>query len=190
MKYRKKPVVIEAMQWGGNQPRLLAEFLGHSKDEYLKGEGENFYIDHSKVEGGLIIKTLEDEHLASIGDWIIKGVNGEFYPCKPDIFEKTYDKADEFIGAKVDHEFTILGQLRTIKGLKGYVAELEGEIELLAQDLAAAASVLKGELAVIGGVLAFTGAIAKTIKNSTKYTQGRSYEKGAHVPTSSEEGGT
>lgn len=56
--------------------------------------GENFYIDHEKTKGGLIIKTLEGEHIATIGDFIIKGVNGEFYPCKPDIFEKTYEKAE------------------------------------------------------------------------------------------------
>ena len=54
--------------------------------------GENFYIDHDKIKGGLIIKTLEGEHLASIGDYIIKGVKGEFYPCKPDIFEQTYEE--------------------------------------------------------------------------------------------------
>ena len=48
---------------------------------------EKTYIDHSKVTGGLVIKTLEGEHIASVGDYIIKGVNGEFYPCKPDIFE-------------------------------------------------------------------------------------------------------
>ena len=57
--------------------------------------GENFYINHERVTGGLIIKTLEGEHLASIGDYIIKGVQGEFYPCKPDIFEETYELVGE-----------------------------------------------------------------------------------------------
>lgn len=52
---------------------------------------DSFYIDHEKVKGGLIIRTLEGEHLANIGDYIIKGVQGEFYPCKPDIFEQTYE---------------------------------------------------------------------------------------------------
>ena len=66
-------------------------------NEFMSILGENFYIDHDKIEGGLIIKTLEGEHLASIGDYIIKGVKGEFYPCKPDIFEQTYEelKGDE-----------------------------------------------------------------------------------------------
>ncbi len=90
-KYRKKPVVVEAMLWTDVFPRKMWEFLGGGKDEYMQANGENFYIDHSKVKGGLIIKTLEGEHLANIGDYIIKGVKGEYYPCKPDIFEMTYD---------------------------------------------------------------------------------------------------
>jgi len=95
MRYRKKPVVIEAMKWIGCEHRIMACFLGANVDEYLKDHGDNFYIDHSKVVGGLIIKTLEGEHLASIGDFIIKGVQGELYPCKPDIFEATYEKVEE-----------------------------------------------------------------------------------------------
>lgn len=57
-------------------------------------EGKNFYIDHRKVPGGLVIKTLEGEHLANIGDYIIRGVHGEFYPCKPDIFRETYEEVE------------------------------------------------------------------------------------------------
>lgn len=57
--------------------------------------GENFYIDHDKVKGGLVIKTQEGEHIASINDWIIKGVKGEYYPCKPDIFEATYERVED-----------------------------------------------------------------------------------------------
>ena len=94
MKYRKKPVVIDAIQWNGKNHREMFDFLTNYDMSTL---GENFYIDHDKIEGGLIIKTLEGEHLASIGDYIIKGVKGEFYPCKPDIFEQTYEelKGDE-----------------------------------------------------------------------------------------------
>lgn len=91
MKYRKKPVVIEAVQWTGANHREMYDFLENKPDDYIRPDGTNFYIDHSKVSGGLIIKTLEGEHVASINDYIIKGVNGEFYPCKPDIFEKTYE---------------------------------------------------------------------------------------------------
>lgn len=99
MKYRKKPVVIDAVQWTGVNKREMFDFLtnGNCPDEYITTAfpviiAENFYIDHLKVLGGLIIKTLEGEHLANIGDYIIRGVHGEFYPCKPDIFRKTYEE--------------------------------------------------------------------------------------------------
>lgn len=75
-KFRKKPVVIEAVQWLGNN---LDEI------EKLVGEPLNYRNDT------LSICTLEGTMQASLGDMIIKGVNGEFYPCKPDIFEKTYN---------------------------------------------------------------------------------------------------
>jgi hypothetical protein len=91
MKYQKKPVIIEALQWDGSSHRPMFDFLDGTHRSHMATNGTNFYIDHSKVEGGLIIKTLEGEHLANIGDWIIKGVEGEFYPCKPAIFKKTYD---------------------------------------------------------------------------------------------------
>ena len=96
MKYRKRPVNIEALQWTGKNHREMFDFLayGTKHDSPIETSGVNFYIDHGKVEGGLIIKTMEGEHIASIGDYIIKGIAGEFYPCKPDIFEKTYEKID------------------------------------------------------------------------------------------------
>lgn len=79
MKYRKKPVVIEAIKWTGTNVEEICAFIG--KDVY-----------HWLVSGELYIETLEGTHHASIGDYIIKGVQGEFYPCKPDIFEQTYDR--------------------------------------------------------------------------------------------------
>ena len=91
-KYTKKPVEIEALQWTGNNHREMFNFLEGSKDsDPMKTDGKNFYIDFNKVASGLIIKTLEGEHLANCYDVIIKGVRGEFYPCKPGIFEETYD---------------------------------------------------------------------------------------------------
>ncbi len=88
----KKPVTIEAMECDGKNHRGMFEFVNNGGDiERIQLQGDNFFIDHGKVEGGLVIKTLEGEHLASIGDFIIKGVKGEFYPCKPDIFHLTYD---------------------------------------------------------------------------------------------------
>ena len=80
MKYRKKPVVIEAVQWTGNNHAEMCEFIDPEVFEIIP-------------RVGLVIHTLEGDHHASPGDYIIKGVNGEFYPCKPDIFAKTYEAA-------------------------------------------------------------------------------------------------
>ena len=84
MKFRKKPVVIEAVQWDGTNTIQIEEFIN-------KGLRKQMDCWNNKVVS-LIIPTLEGEHIASINDWIIRGVKGEFYPCKPDIFEQTYDK--------------------------------------------------------------------------------------------------
>lgn len=90
MQYRKKPVVIEAVQWNGANHLL-------PKTEFMKGSGA--YLDKSRsILGEIVIQTLEGEMRASVGDYIIKGVNGEFYPCKPDIFEKTYEPVAEGVG--------------------------------------------------------------------------------------------
>ncbi len=93
-KFKKKPVVIEAVQWTGNNHREMFNFLGEEGTDHTTAAGVHFYMDSNKVEGGLVIKTLEGEHIATIGDWIIKGVSNEYYPCKPDIFEKTYEPVD------------------------------------------------------------------------------------------------
>lgn len=77
--YRKKPVIIEAIQWnGGNTPEILAFCNGCAS---------------VLSSSNLMVGTLEGPHQASIGDYIIKGVAGEFYPCKPEIFLQTYDPA-------------------------------------------------------------------------------------------------
>jgi hypothetical protein len=89
--YTKKPVDIEAMQWlEETKCKDMFEFLGGCQDHTIKVDGKNFYME----DGELFIKTLEGNHHASIGDYIIKGVKGEFYPCKPDIFEMTYTKKE------------------------------------------------------------------------------------------------
>ncbi len=83
MKYRKKPVVIEAHLFTPETRPLLIDWLQqHGK------------TTECSPDGSLIIHTLEGAMLASKGDWIIKGVKGEFYPCKPDIFEATYELAE------------------------------------------------------------------------------------------------
>lgn len=80
MKATKKPVTIECVKWDGENLEEVKNFCGTS---YIGGGKD----DDKK----LVISTLEGDMLASVGDFIIKGVKGEFYPCKPDIFEKTYD---------------------------------------------------------------------------------------------------
>lgn len=93
MKYRKKPVVIDAIQWNGGMAstKQVIEFTG-AKVYDDKITQEKFYDYCNSVEKeGIKIKTLEGTMTASINDYIIKGVNGEFYPCKPDIFHKTYE---------------------------------------------------------------------------------------------------
>lgn len=102
MLYRKKPVKIEAVKWTGGNHREMFDFLTQSTGATMSTFGENFYIDFGKVEGGLMIKTLEGEHKADIGDMIIKGVAGEFYPCKPKIFEATYDQVVTGINLQAD----------------------------------------------------------------------------------------
>ena len=84
--YRKKPVTIEAIQLRDLEVRTLMGL------QNFAGLGNDIF---QAVSDGLIIKTLEGNMKASIGDFIIKGVQGEFYPCKPDIFEKTYEKVAE-----------------------------------------------------------------------------------------------
>ena len=82
MKYKTKPCEIEAKEWNGKTERAT-EILDWS-------EGKIDVVLPNK----LLIKTLEGEMTASIGDFIIKGLNGEFYPCKPDIFDKKYELVD------------------------------------------------------------------------------------------------
>lgn len=82
MKYRKKPVVIEAVQWNGSGS--LNNIPQWYKDAGIKIIGVHLYIE-----------TLKGTMTANIGDWIIRGVKGEIYPCKPDIFAATYEKVNQ-----------------------------------------------------------------------------------------------
>lgn len=78
MKFRKRPVVIEAEQW----------FPG----KQVEGVIEGFYISGDEQQYEAKCPTLEGIFGVTVGDWIITGINGEKYPCKPDIFEKTYER--------------------------------------------------------------------------------------------------
>jgi len=94
MKYRKKPVVVDAMQLPADGADASDELL-----TFLHEMGENW---SSERDGSIAIHdTFEGVMVADPGDWIIRGVKGEYYPCKPDIFEKSYDMAWE---ATMTHE--------------------------------------------------------------------------------------
>lgn len=91
MKYRKKPVVIEAYQY--KSPLFKLETFD-GVPEWLK-EARATGLARYNSNNQLTIKTLEGAMRANIGDYIIKGVQGEIYPCKPDIFEATYEKVED-----------------------------------------------------------------------------------------------
>lgn len=94
-KYRKKPVVIEAILLTADNFDKVCDFIGCTpKMKHNPDFGVDEYGNTNEHYQGVYVETLEGDMLANIGDYIIKGVNGEFYPCKPDIFEKTYDEAD------------------------------------------------------------------------------------------------
>lgn len=87
-KFRKKPVVIEAVQLDGNTVEIA---------KWLQEHGAKFLVWTHPYDSGqdeVKILTLEGTMIAEPGDWIIRGVKGEFYPCKPDIFAATYEPAD------------------------------------------------------------------------------------------------
>ena len=87
MKYRKKPVIIEAVQWTGLNLEEIKSFAGESLQYDIIDTA--WEVGKGAPYVNMIIKTLEDNHTCTKGDYIIKGVHGEFYPCKPDIFEET-----------------------------------------------------------------------------------------------------
>jgi hypothetical protein len=89
--FRKKPVVIEAVQFLGTHREVEGEEPRWYQAARSIDRGEPGSITFS--DGKLRIMTLEGEHTASPGDWIIQGVKGELYPCKPDIFAATYEPA-------------------------------------------------------------------------------------------------
>ena len=84
--YRKKPVVIDAIQWDGENLDEVMTFCNGDASYELMARGTSELVIATLEDGGSIAR-----HVASVGDFIIKGVAGEFYPCKPDIFEKTYE---------------------------------------------------------------------------------------------------
>lgn len=94
-KFRKKPVEIEAMQVHYYYDDATRHYDYGNTQELLRWIGDDARVDiEPSGEMAFLITTLEGEMYAKSGDWIIEGVNGEFYPCKPDIFDKTYEKVE------------------------------------------------------------------------------------------------
>ena len=85
MRYRKMPVIIDAIQWTGDNYKEMKLFADESETKV-----DPIFKYH--LDGFLTIKTLEGVVTASENDWIVKGIQGEFYPVKPDIFQLTYEK--------------------------------------------------------------------------------------------------
>ena len=91
MKYKKKPVIIDAIEWNGKNFNEISYFTNDWHGNKLAHEDAE---DAALKSGKLFIHTLEGVMTASKGDFIIKGIAGEFYPCKEDIFLKTYESVD------------------------------------------------------------------------------------------------
>lgn len=93
MKYKKKPVVIEAVRWNGLNLEEIKEFVGDPLIYEISDAA--WKVSKGAPTVYMEIETLEGNHKCTIGDYIIKGVQGEIYPCKPDIFEQTYERVEE-----------------------------------------------------------------------------------------------
>lgn len=92
MKFRKKPVIIDAIQWiSPSTNRILNHISNYHTILEFVGEDN---LGSAYKDGSLQIRTLEGWVIAQNEDWIIKGIKGEFYPCKPDIFEATYERVE------------------------------------------------------------------------------------------------
>lgn len=92
-KFRKKPVVIEAIQYNNINSYEVEKFMNRGLSQQLESDTA-YDAGVAPPIASLLIPTLEGTMKAMPGDWIIKGVNGEFYPCKPDIFDKTYERVE------------------------------------------------------------------------------------------------
>lgn len=96
-KYRKKPVEIEAVQWNGTAAgatRVIEWVLARGGTAtYVCSDPVRCSEHNGDTPHSIKIRTLEGDMTAALGDWIIRGIQGEFYPCKPDIFAATYERA-------------------------------------------------------------------------------------------------
>lgn len=91
MKFRKKPVVIDAIQWSGGNTDCLSAFCG--EHDWTRADMREMAFDDPEQ---IIVYNKEERQWlqAPVGHWIIRGIKGEYYPCSPDVFERTYDPAE------------------------------------------------------------------------------------------------
>lgn len=105
-KYRKKPVVIEAIQYNNLNKAEIEAFVGKKLNQELESES-SLFAGTGTPKFSLIIETPESNHKAMPNDYIIKGVQGEFYPYKPDIFEATYEPINTITSKKQSGEYLV-----------------------------------------------------------------------------------
>lgn len=107
-RYRKKPVEVTAVQWNGDNYQEIVDFFGSSN---------SWRVSQNVSKKTLNIHTLEGTMIATSGDYIICGVHGEFYPCKPDIFSKTYALVEDREDLS---SYELVQNLKNIDGVTGY----------------------------------------------------------------------
>ena len=112
-KYRKKPIVIEAEQWTGNPKEMPIPPVSHS------------LLRQDRRGGKWYLKTLEGWYVLTPGDWLITGIAGEIYPCKPDIFEATYEPEEELAHNQAENKMYLY------RKMEEGIAHLEVSLKML-----------------------------------------------------------
>lgn len=120
MKYQKKPVIIEAVQWTGDNITEICKFTKRD-------------ISHLLHSGQLYIETLKGIMKASIGDFIIKGVSCEFYPCKPEVFYQTYEEVVDMWNTRTP-EIVRCGECRRYKAANNKIGVCDLQIDMVNTD--------------------------------------------------------
>lgn len=139
MQYTKKPITIEAVQWDGNEISEVTPWIKEALEKAISQPGSVGSI--MRVSNKVEIITLEGAMLAQPGDYIIKGIKGELYPCKPDIFEASYNKGSEsFYMPKLDQIIQNFGYQKgevspvALLGLFGEAGEVLNEANVMVAD--------------------------------------------------------
>lgn len=176
MKFRKRPIVIEAILWNGNNLRDVIEFTNgppNLRTQHARMRWDDY--ESLVQDSGLRIYTLEGAMLANVGDMIVRGVQGELYPCKPDIFAATYDPVDPTLIEAATAEQGA-GRREEISDLEGLAILLDGYARDRKRDklpktsdvLAAAASHLRAYAAALRPSASAGGEYQRGIEDSAK----------------------